>query len=116
MTLAYILSAVWRDGLQKGLFMHPNSLYYDHIITAFKDMMINEDSRNYLVEKLGDYPMYFGEDSKIIMDSLYSYVTKKRLQALIDLASRLSLYGLILIILPIALDVGLLISLVFLFI
>ena len=84
---AYILSAVWRDGLQKGLFMHPNS-NSEKVINSFKDMMNNKESRNYLIEKLGDYPMYFGEDSKIIMNSLYSYVTKKRLRALIAFASK----------------------------
>jgi hypothetical protein len=83
---AYILSAVWRDGLQKGLFMHPNS-NSEKVISSFKDMINNKESRNYLIEKLGNYPMYFGEDSKIIMDSLYSYVTKERLQALIAFAS-----------------------------
>ena len=84
---AYILSAVWRDGLQKGLFMHPNS-NSEKVISSFKDMMNNKESRNYLIEKLGNYPMYFGDDSKLIMDSLYSYVTKERLQALIVFASK----------------------------
>lgn len=82
---AYILSAVWRDGLQKGLFMHPGA-NTDAVIDAFEAMMNNEDSRNYLISKLGDYPMYFGEESNIIMDALYGYVTKERLRLLVDFA------------------------------
>jgi hypothetical protein len=49
-------------------------------------MMNNEESRNYLIEKLGDYPIFYGEDSKKVMDSLYSYVTKERLQTLVNFA------------------------------
>lgn len=82
---AYILSAVWRDGLQKGLFMHPGANTAE-VIDAFERMMANDESRSYLVSKLGDYPMYFGEESNIIMDSLYNYVTKERLTYLIDFA------------------------------
>ena len=80
---AYILAAVWRDGLQKGLFMHKNA-NSEVVIAAFKEMMANDESRAHLIKKLGDYPMYFGEDSNKIMDSLYSYVTKERLQILVD--------------------------------
>lgn len=82
---AYILSAVWRDGLQKGLFMHPGA-NTEAVVDAFERMMANEDSRKYLISKLGDYPMYFGEESNIIMDSLYGYVTKERLKLLVDFA------------------------------
>jgi len=82
---AYILAAVWRDGLQKGLFMHPGANSAE-VIDAFERMMANKESREYLISKLGDYPMYFGEDSTVIMDSLYSYVTKERLQTLVDFA------------------------------
>ena len=67
--------------------MHPNS-NSEKVISSFKDMMNNKESRNYLIERLGDYPMYFGEGSKTIMDSLYSYVTKKRLRALIAFTSK----------------------------
>ena len=83
---AYILAAVWRDGLQKGLFMHPGA-NSSEVIDAFQRMMNNEDSRAYLISKLGDYPMYFGEDSKTIMNALYGYVTKERLQYLVDFAA-----------------------------
>ena len=82
---AYILSAVWRDGLQKGLFMHPGA-NTEAVINAFEKMMANKESREYLISKLGDYPMYFGKESNIIMDSLYSYVTKERLKLLVDFA------------------------------
>jgi hypothetical protein len=82
---AYILSAVWRDGLQKGLFMHPGA-NTEAVVDAFERMMANKDSRKYLISKLGDYPMYFGEESNIIMDSLYGYVTKERLKLLVDFA------------------------------
>jgi len=82
---AYILAAVWRDGLQKGLFMHPGANTAE-VIDAFERMMANDESRNYLVSKLGDYPMYFGDESNIIMDSLYNYVTKERLTYLTDFA------------------------------
>ena len=82
---AYILAAVWRDGLQKGLFMHPGANSAE-VIDAFERMMANKESREYLISKLGDYPMYFGDDSAVIMDSLYSYVTKERLQTLVDFA------------------------------
>lgn len=82
---AYILSAVWRDGLQKGLFMHPGA-NSNEVVQAFETMMANKESREYLISKLGDYPMYFGEESNIIMDSLYSYVTKERLKLLVDFA------------------------------
>jgi len=82
---AYILAAVWRDGLQKGLFMHKGA-NSEVVIDAFKKMMANKESREYLIKKLGDYPMYFGEDSNKIMDSLYSYVTKERLQVLVSFA------------------------------
>lgn len=82
---AYILSAVWRDGLQKGLFMHPGANSKE-VIDAFEAMMANEESKAYLISKLGDYPMYFGENSNIIMDSLYSYVTKERLGLLVNFA------------------------------
>lgn len=82
---AYILSAVWRDGLQKGMFMHKGS-NSAQVIEAFKAMMANEESRKHLISKLGDYPMYFGDDSNELMDSLYSYVTKERLKHLVDFA------------------------------
>jgi len=82
---AYILAAVWRDGLQKGLFMHPGANTAE-VIDAFERMMANDESRAYLVSKLGDYPMYFGDESNIIMDSLYNYVTKERLTYLTDFA------------------------------
>jgi hypothetical protein len=82
---AYILAAVWRDGLQKGLFMHPGANTAE-VINAFERMMANDESRAYLVSKLGDYPMYFGDESNIIMDSLYKYVTKERLTYLTDFA------------------------------
>ena len=82
---AYILSAVWRDGLQKGLFMHPGA-NTEAVVDAFERMMANEDSRKYLISKLGDYPMYFGEESNIIMEYLYGYVTKERLKLLVDFA------------------------------
>jgi hypothetical protein len=82
---AYILAAVWRDGLQKGLFMHKGS-NSEVVIDAFKKMVANEESQAHLIKKLGDYPMYFGEDSNKIMDSLYSYVTKERLQTLVNFA------------------------------
>lgn len=80
---AYILSAVWRDGLQKGLFMHRGA-ESEKVLDAFKDMMENEDSRNYLIQQLGDYPWFYGEESIQVMDSLYSYVTRERLQYLVD--------------------------------
>ena len=83
---AYILAAVWRDGLQKGLFMHPGANTKE-VIDAFERMMANKESRKYLISKLGDYPMYFGKDSEIIMNSLYSYVTKERLRYLVDFAA-----------------------------
>jgi len=82
---AYILAAVWRDGLQKGLFMHKDA-NFKVVIAAFKKMIANNESREHLTKKLGDYPMYFGEDSNKIMDSLYSYVTKERLQILVNFA------------------------------
>lgn len=82
---AYILAAAWRDGLQKGIFMHQgsNSLA---VIDAFKRMMANKESQKYLISKLGDYPMFIGEDSRVIMDSLYGYVTAERLKTLITFA------------------------------
>ena len=46
----------------------------------------NEGSKQHLISKLGDYPMYLGDDSNIIMESLYSYVTKERLKLLVDFA------------------------------
>ena len=49
-------------------------------------MMANEGSKQHLISKLGDYPMYLGDDSNIIMESLYSYVTKERLKLLVDFA------------------------------
>ena len=82
---AYILSAVWRDGLQKGLFMHPGANSKE-VVDAFERMMANEGSKQHLISKLGDYPMYLGDDSNIIMESLYSYVTKERLKLLVDFA------------------------------
>jgi len=82
---AYILAAAWRDGLQKGLFMHPGA-NSSEVIDAFQRMMNNEDSRAYLTSKLGDYPMFIGKESKVIMDSLYKYVTPERLKTLISFA------------------------------
>lgn len=82
---AYILAAVWRDGLQKGLFMHKGSNSAE-VTSAFKAMMTDAKSRAYLISKLGDYPMYFGHDSHKIMDALYGYVTKERLRTLVDFA------------------------------
>ena len=66
--------------------MHPGA-NSSEVIDAFQRMMNNEDSRAYLISKLGDYPMYFGEDSKTIMNALYGYVTKERLQYLVDFAA-----------------------------
>ena len=40
-----------------------------------------------LESKLGKYPMYFGKDAHKVLDSLYSYVTKDSLKALVDFAS-----------------------------
>ena len=65
--------------------MHPGA-NTEAVINAFEKMMANKESREYLISKLGDYPMYFGEESNIIMDSLYSYVTKERLKLLVDFA------------------------------
>ncbi len=39
-----------------------------------------------MYSKLGDYPMFIGEDSRVIMDSLYGYVTAERLKTLITFA------------------------------
>jgi hypothetical protein len=80
---AYILAAVWRDGLQKGLFMHKGA-ESQKVVDAFKSMMNNKQSRTNLIEKLGDYPIFYGEDSKRVMDSLYRYVTRERLQFLVE--------------------------------
>lgn len=82
---AYLLSAVWRDGLQKALFMHKNS-HSDDVIKAFTEMAHNKESKNYLVSKLGDYPMFIGVESNKVMASLYSYVTPKRLKTLVAFA------------------------------
>jgi hypothetical protein len=82
---AYILSAVWRDGLQKGLFMHKGG-ESQRVLDAFREMMENEESRNYLIERLGDYPIFYGEESRAVMEDLYSYVTRERLQYLVDFA------------------------------
>ena len=65
--------------------MHPGANSKE-VIDAFEAMMANEESKAYLISKLGDYPMYFGENSNIIMDSLYSYVTKERLSLLVNFA------------------------------
>ena len=83
---AYVLATVWREGMQKGLYMHKGA-NSSEVTSAFKKMMQNTESRAYLESKLGKYPMYFGEDANQVLDSLYSYVTKDSLKALIDFAS-----------------------------
>jgi hypothetical protein len=82
---AYVLVSAWRDGLQKGLFVHPIA-NHKKIISAFHAMIDNKQSREYLISKLGDYPMFVGKDSNAIMDSLYAYVTPRRLNALVYFA------------------------------
>ena len=57
------------------------------VTKAFKKMMKNKESREYLESKLGQYPMYFGKDAHKVLDRLYSYVTKDSLKALVDFAS-----------------------------
>ena len=54
--------------------MHPGANSKE-VVDAFERMMANEGSKQHLISKLGDYPMYLGDDSNIIMESLYSYVT-----------------------------------------
>ena len=79
---AYILAAAWRDGLQKGLFMHKNS-NSKIVINAFQKMLNSKDSKKILINKLGDYPMFVGKESNTIMNALYGYVTPERLKTLI---------------------------------
>ena len=83
---AYVLATVWREGMQKGLYMHKGA-NTEEVTKAFKEMMNNQESREYLESKLGQYPMYFGKDAHTILDRLYSYVTKDSLKALVDFAS-----------------------------
>tara|TARA_A100001388_G_C28771488_1_gene504165 strand:+ start:2186 stop:3217 length:1032 start_codon:yes stop_codon:yes gene_type:complete len=83
---AYVLATVWREGMQKGLYMHKGANTKE-VTKAFKKMMKNKESREYLESKLGKYPMYFGKDAHKVLDSLYSYVTKDSLKALVDFAS-----------------------------
>mgnify|MGYP001285694536 FL=1 len=83
---AYVLATVWREGMQKGLYMHKGA-NTKQVTKAFKKMMKNKESREYLESKLGQYPMYFGRDAHKVLDRLYSYVTKDSLKALVDFAS-----------------------------
>ena len=83
---AYVLATVWREGMQKGLYMHKGA-NTEEVTKAFKEMMNNQESREYLESKLGQYPMYFGKDAHTILDRLYSYVTKDSLKALVNFAS-----------------------------
>jgi len=82
---AYVLATVWREGMQKGLYMHKGANTKE-VTEAFQKMMNNEDSKKHLESKLGQYPMYFGDDANVILDALYSYVTKDSLKALVDFA------------------------------
>ena len=71
--------------MQKGLFMHQGANSKE-VIDAFERMMADKESKKYLISKLGDYPMFIGEDSRVIMNSLYGYVTAERLKTLITYA------------------------------
>ena len=79
---AYMLAAAWRDGLQKGLFMHKKE-DAQKVSEAFKRMLSDSKSLEVLNNKLGKYPMFVGEDANKVMDSLYNYITPKALSYLV---------------------------------
>lgn len=81
---AYILSKAWRDGLQKALWVNKDNPYREDLMKAFNDMLANEESRNILIERFGNYPWQVGEDAELYLDSLYELIEEDALATLID--------------------------------
>lgn len=83
---AYFLAKAWRDGLQKGLFVHPDNPNYERLVSVIAEVLNDENAMAYLNEKLGEYPIYTGSEADKVMSYLYSLVNEKDLRELVTLA------------------------------
>jgi len=72
---AYVLMRLWRDGVQKSLFIDKDSEYIDDMIkittNTWKDLKFQDER----IATLGNYNAYIGEDAELVMKRVFDGVT-----------------------------------------
>jgi hypothetical protein len=82
---AYKLAHLWRDGLQKVIFVHKNNPHFAKISSAFNKMITNRSSIKHLESKLGRYPFVIGKNAKSYLNQIHMQTKKSDLEALVTI-------------------------------
>lgn len=81
---AYVLVKSFRDGLQKALWMNPDSPYLEEVRAALRAMTEDEEVMATLAEQIGDYEWLIGEEGNQLRDTLMTFVTVEALETLVQ--------------------------------
>ena len=76
---AYVLTRLWRDGLQKTFFVNKNNENINDLIKIAESTMQDKSFEKERFKKLGKYPVYIGKDAELVIQQIYKALTKESL-------------------------------------
>jgi hypothetical protein len=77
---AYKLTVLWRDGIQKSLFINKNSPYTDDMVKITQATWDDPAFQEERLATLGDYDAYIGKDAEIVLKQVLGGVNKEVLE------------------------------------
>ena len=80
---AYKLVKSFRDGLQKAMWMDPESQYIEDVRIAVKKMSEHDETREAFKKLIGDYDWLVGDNGNHLRDTLLTFITRAALETLV---------------------------------